>query len=81
MATTITVKKIPKGLYDKLRKRAEQNHRSINGEIIAIFENVLSAKRIDLKDILVSARALREKTRSLTLTQEYIDRAKGEGRL
>lgn len=80
MSTTITVKNIPQDLYDKLRRRADRNHRSINREIIAIFEEVLSVRRIDPEDILVSARILREKTRRFILTQDFIDRAKGEGR-
>ncbi len=80
MPTTITVKNIPQDLYEKLKKRADRNHRSINREIIAIFEDTLSVRRIDPEDILVSARARREKTRRFTLTQDFIDRAKGEGR-
>lgn len=81
MATTITVKNIPQELYEKLKKRADQNQRSINREIIAIFENVLSVRRINPEDILVSARILREKTWRFTLTQNFIDGAKREGRL
>lgn len=80
MPTTITVKNIPQDLYDKLKRRADRNHRSINREIIAIFEEVLSVRRVDQEDILVSARTLREKTRRFALTQDFIDRAKGEGR-
>jgi len=80
MSTSITVKNIPQDLYDKIKRRADRNHRSINWEIIAIFEDVLSVRRIDPEDILVSARTLKEKTRRFTLTQDFIDRAKGEGR-
>jgi len=80
MATTITVKNIPQDLYEKLKKRADRNHRSINREIIAIFEDALSVRRVDPEEILVTARALREKTRQFTLTQDYIDQARREGR-
>ena len=80
MPTTITVKNIPQELYEKLKKRADRNHRSINREIMAIFEDVLSVRRINPEDILVSARTLREKTRRFTLTQDFIDQAKREGR-
>ncbi len=80
MATTITVKNIPQDLYDKLKKQAEHNHRSINREIISIFEDTLNVRPYDMEKILVSARTLREKTRGFTLKQEYIDRAKNEGR-
>ena len=81
MPTNITVKKIPQDLYEKLKKRADRNHRSINREIIAIFEDTLSVRRIDPEDILVSARILREKTRRFPLTQDFIDQAKRDGRL
>ncbi len=80
MATTITVKKIPQDLYEKLKNRADRNHRSINREIIAIFEEALTVRRLDPEEILVSARTLRKKTRQFTLTQEFIDQAKREGR-
>jgi len=80
MPTTITVKNIPQDLYDKLKKRAERNHRSINREIIAIFEDILSVRRINPEEILASARSLREKTRRFTITQDFIDQAKREGR-
>jgi len=80
MATTITVKNIPQNLYEKLKKRADRNHRSINREIIVIFEDALSVRRVDPGEILVSARSLREKTCRFTLTQDFIEQAKGEGR-
>jgi plasmid stability protein len=80
MATNITVKNIPQDLYEKIKRRADLNHRSINREIIAIFEEVLAVRRINPEDILISARELRERTRGIVLTQEFIDRAKKEGR-
>ena len=81
MATNITVKNIPQDLYEKIKRRADLNHRSINREIIAIFEEVLTVRRINPEDILVSVRKLRERTRGFVLTQEFIDQAKREGRL
>ncbi len=80
MPVAITVKNIPQGLYDRLKKRAGRNRRSINGEIISIFEEALMVKPFRPEDVLASARALREKTRNFTLDQDFIDRAKNEGR-
>ena len=37
MATNFTVKNIPEDVYEKLKARAERNHRSINGEIISVL--------------------------------------------
>jgi plasmid stability protein len=80
MPTTITVKNIPLELYDLLKKRAAYNHRSINNEIIALFENTFLSQRINPDNFLVSAQKLREKTKGFTLTEEIIRRAKYEGR-
>jgi plasmid stability protein len=80
MTVAITVKNIPQPLYEKLKLRAGRNRRSVNGEIISIFEEALTVHTVKPEDILASARALREKTRKFTLDQEFIDRAKSEGR-
>ena len=80
MPTTITVKNIPQDLYNKLKNRALRNHRSVNREIISIFEKTLTARHFDKEDILISARALREKTSKFYMTQDFIKKAKEEGR-
>jgi plasmid stability protein len=80
MPATITVKNIPQDLYEKLKNRAERNHRSINREIIAMFEEVLTVKPFDPKEILASVRILRKKTRQFHLTQDFIKKAKEESR-
>ena len=80
MSTTITVKNIPQVLYEKLKSRADRNHRSINREIIAIFDEVLTVKSIKPEDMLASARALREKTKEFHLTEGFLEGANREGR-
>ena len=80
MPTTITIKNIPAGLYDRIKTNATKNHRSINSEIIAIIENTLSTKKISPGNFLASARRLREKTKNHILTEDFLDRAKREGR-
>jgi plasmid stability protein len=80
MATTITLKNIPSGLYDQLKESATRHHRSINSEIIALMEETLSAKKMNPEDYLASARILREKTGRYQLKKAFIDRAKREGR-
>jgi plasmid stability protein len=80
MATTITLKNIPSGLYDQLKESAARHHRSINSEIIALMEESLSAKKMNPEDYLASARILREKTGRYQLKKAFIDRAKREGR-
>jgi len=39
---TITLKNIPTDLHRKLKKRAEEHHRSLNGEILATLKTQLT---------------------------------------
>ncbi len=45
MAVTLSVKNVPDELADKLRERAAENHRSMQGELLSILENALSQRR------------------------------------
>ncbi|OGD10438.1 MAG: hypothetical protein A2Y86_08860 [Candidatus Aminicenantes bacterium RBG_13_62_12] len=75
-----TIKNIPQKLFGKLRKEAEQNRRSINGEIISILEASLTPRLFDPDEILAGAKESRKRTRGVLLDQDLIDRAKREGR-
>lgn len=39
MAITLTIKQVPEALARRLRARAESNHRSIQGELMAMLED------------------------------------------
>ena len=39
---TLTVREMPSRTLDALKKRANVNHRSLNGEVLSIFEYVVS---------------------------------------
>jgi len=78
--TTITVKNIPPLIYERLKRQAENNRRSINGEIITILEKALSIQPIDVETALENARKLRELTANNTLTTEEIEEMINEGR-
>ncbi|MGA2532316.1 MAG: Arc family DNA-binding protein [Candidatus Aminicenantales bacterium] len=80
MSIAITVKNIPGNLYEKLKKRAHKNRRSINSEIISIFDEVLMVHSIQPEKMIAAARALREKTKGLALDEDFIGQAKKEGR-
>ena len=80
MGISITVKNIPEKLYEKLKTRAESEHRSVNSEIIRILDNALGVRPVDPADMIAIARALRAKTRGGPITDEFISRAKREGR-
>jgi plasmid stability protein len=80
MGTTITVKNIPPELYERLKLSATLHHRSVNSEVIALIEAGIAAKKRKPEDFLASARAIRERTGRYGLKQEFVDRAKREGR-
>ncbi len=39
MPTTLSIKNAPDAVVDRLRQRASRNHRSLQGELMAIIEN------------------------------------------
>lgn len=42
MPVNLSVKNVPEALAVKLRERAERNHRSLQGELMAILESAVS---------------------------------------
>ncbi len=42
MAVNLSIKNVPDAVADALRARAEQNHRSLQGELMAILERSVS---------------------------------------
>jgi hypothetical protein len=79
--TTITVKNIPPLIYERLKQQAENNHRSINSEIITILEQTLQMRSpSEMEQILEGVRKVRELTAHYVATEEEITRWKNEGR-
>jgi plasmid stability protein len=76
---SITVKNIPNDIYDKVREQAEAHHRSINSEIIACLERVVSSQKVSSDEILYQARRLRNKAKG-SLSSGDIDDAIQSGR-
>ena len=74
-----TLKNIPDDIYEKIKVRAERNHRSINGEIISILGETVMARRKSAAEILALADELRSHTKG-AVADEFISRAKREGR-
>ena len=46
MAVNLSVKNVPEALAAKLRERAERNHRSLQGELMAILEIAASEPQV-----------------------------------
>lgn len=77
---TVTVKNIPEQLYERLKRLAEANRRSINSEIIVCIEQAVSSRLTNPDTVLANARRLREKTAHYAISDEEIFQAKNAGR-
>ena len=60
MAVNLSIKNVPDQLAESLRARASRNHRSIQGELMAILEAALgSDRRADARKLLSKVRKLK----------------------
>jgi plasmid stability protein len=77
---TITLKNIPADLHRKLKKRAEEHHRSLNKEIIATLKITTGETHpVDVDALILEARAARSKFKRQISAAE-IDAWKRAGR-
>lgn len=59
MPVNLSIKNVPNPLAKRLRQRAEQHHRSLQGELMAILEEVLAEpKRPTVAEVLSRVRKL-----------------------
>lgn len=78
---TITVKNIPADLYELLKQSAAANRRSINNEIIIHIERGVRGRKVNVEDLLMRARQMRQKTKDHPITDVLLQDAKLTGRL
>ena len=76
---TITLKNLPDELHERLKKRAAQNRRSLNSEVIACLEDTAGMESKDTERFLAEAQALRKKIGGY-LTEKQLNRYKRQGR-
>ena len=76
----LTIKNIPTDVYHRLKENAELNRRSLNSEIIVSLERAVKSSRVDPKRFLEEVRLLRKKLKGGFLTDEFLNKAKAEGR-
>ncbi len=77
---TITVKNTLTRVYEKLRRAAARNHRTLSNEIIACIERAVDSHDVDPDLLLANARKLRMKTVGHPTTRRELARAKAAGR-
>ncbi|MEX0747306.1 MAG: Arc family DNA-binding protein [Rhodothermales bacterium] len=77
--TTLTIKKFPKELYERLRDRAALHRRSMNSEAIACLEQLLISTPRDSDAVISEAESLNRDIG--TPLPDLINEAKKQGRL
>lgn len=78
--TTITVKKIPEDLYQRLRETAALHRRSINSEIIVCIDHAMRSERVSTEVVLERARRLRARSETGPVPISEVIAARNSGR-
>jgi plasmid stability protein len=58
MPVSLSIKDVPEGLARALRRRAEQNHRSIQGELMHILETAVRPRPFHAQTLVKRIQAL-----------------------
>jgi plasmid stability protein len=78
MPVNLSIKNAPDDVVQRVKERAQKNHRSLRGELLAIIEDAVGPeRRLTPHDLLVQARKLGLKAPSDSVT---IVRAMRDGR-
>ena len=77
---TLTIKSIPETLHARLKAKAAENRRSLNSEVIVCLEESTANLRTDRTTTLERIRKIRGEFKGPNLTDEFLQRAKNEGR-
>ena len=64
MAVNLSIKNVPDDVAQRLRERAKANHRSLQGELLAILETAAGHERITLQELHRRIQALNFHTES-----------------
>ncbi len=76
----LTLKNIPEELYLRLKESAARHRRSLNSEILASLEKTFRSTSVDPEELLARIDALHRRIDLPPLTDEFLKRAKSEGR-
>ena len=59
MPVNLSIKNVPDDIADRLRERAERNHRSLQGELLAIIEEAsMTRRQMDVTEVRARVKAL-----------------------
>lgn len=76
----ITIKDIPPELHQRLKERAARNRRSLNSEVIRCLEDAVGPRKVSVEQELENINVLRESLKGYKLSNEFLKRAKDQGR-
>lgn len=77
---TMTLKNVPEELFERLKRSAKRNGRSLDKEAIACLEHALSGREWDSGELLVQIRAARAEMHPLFVTNADLRAARDDGR-
>ena len=76
----LTLRNVPVGLYEALKRRAAGSRRSLSAEAIVCLEQVLVSRLLDPEETLAGIRAFGETLNGVYVTEKDLRAAKGLGR-
>ena len=62
MPVSLSIKNVPDHLLQRLRERASRNHRSLQGEVLAILEDTIEPRSLTVKEAYAEIKRLGFKT-------------------
>ena len=74
MPVNLSIKNVPDEVAARLRQRAAKNHRSLQGELLAIIEKAVSSQQMTPLELLDKVHALGLQTASDSRTMVREDR-------
>jgi antitoxin FitA len=74
MSVNLSIKNAPDDIVDRLRDRARRNHRSLQGELLAIIEEAVAPKKLTAAEVYEKVRALGLSTPSESVEMIRVDR-------
>ena len=75
MTVSLSIKNVPEELAEKLRERAKRNHRSLQGELLAVLEEATARRALTVDEVYqhVKQRGLRTASDSVEIIRELRD--------
>jgi Arc-like DNA binding domain. len=75
---SLTLKRVPDEIHERLKERAERHRRSMNSEAIQILERALKPTRMSAEEAITEAEALNDRI-GKTFDSTIIEEKKREG--